>query len=348
MNSSPVVCIKVLDHVEGGNAPQGAEDADELLVGSPPSNDTVSDTVTINPGNFISMPEPMVHGLPSIHIGDYVDMPEPPARGRGGRPGDRRLLALAIRCYRIDDPDKTNVFRCAGTDSGCRTAWKTKNRVKQRILNHAVSCEHLPRALKEELDGGLAMSAPSAQLFTKVAVMPKQGKSSRTAPKTILESNQPSVYPLAKKARADKLTAQLDADVVQFFCVGGIPPSKASLPEWKQIFQHAAPTYQPASASKLEEYHIPSEAALVRTQQLEHLRTCTNLCITFDGQKIRLPQSVYTIHIITPERRICCFDGHEASEDSHTGEHLFKMLDEVSPTDLLHDSQLCQSRAIDR
>ena len=139
------------------------------------------------------------------------------------------------------------------------------------------------------------------------------------------------------------VTAQLDADVVQFFCVGGIPPSKASLPEWKQIFQHAAPTYQPASASKLKDYHIPSEVALVRTQQLEHLQTCTNLCITFDGQKIRLPQSVYTIHIITPEQRICCFDGHEASEDSHTGEHLFKMLDEVSPTDLLHDSQLCQS-----
>ena len=145
---------------------------------------------------------------------------------------------------------------------------------------------------------------------------------------------QPSVYPLAKKARADKLTAQLDADIVQFFCVGGLAPSKANLPEWKQIFRHAVPSYQPASSSKLEEYHIPSEAAHVRTKQLEYLRTCTNLCITFDGQKIRLPQSVYTIHIISPEHRICFFDGHEASEDSHTGKHLFQMLDEVTRVDL--------------
>ena len=63
---------------------------------------------------------------------------------------------------------------------------------------------------------------------------------------------QPSVYPLAKKARADKLTAQLDADIVQFFCVGELAPSKANLPEWKQIFRHAVPSYQPASSSNLD------------------------------------------------------------------------------------------------
>ena len=270
------------------------------------------------------------------NAGAYVDVPEPPARGRGGRPGDRRLLELAIRCYRTNDPDKTIIFRCAGTDSGCTTIWQTKNRIKQRILAHTVSCEHLPRTLREDLDGGLAKSAPSARLqLTDVAVVPKKGPTCEERATTKSNMTQPSVYPLAKKARADKLTAQLDADIVQFFCVGGLAPSKANLPEWKQIFQHAVPSYQPASSSKLEEYHIPSEAAHVRTKQLKYLRTCTNLCITFDGQKIRLPQSVYTIHIISPERRICFFDGHEASEDSHTGKHLFQMLDEVTCINLL-------------
>ncbi|KIM56279.1 hypothetical protein SCLCIDRAFT_29720 [Scleroderma citrinum Foug A] len=265
-----------------------------------------------------------------VQPGAYVDVSEPAVRGHGGHPGDHRLLELAIQCYRTNDPNKTTIFHCAGTSSGCTTTWQTKNRVKQRILTHAVSCEHLPHTLKEDLDGGLAKSAPSARLqLTNVAVVPKKGPTCEERATTKSNMTQPSVYPLAKKARADKLTAQLDADIVQFFCIGGLAPSKANLPEWKQIFWHAVPSYQPASSSKLEEYHIPSEVAHVRTKQLEYLRTCTNLCITFDGQKIRLPQSVYTIHIISPERRICFFDGHEASEDSHTGKHLFQMLDEI-------------------
>ena len=76
------------------------------------------------------------------------------------------------------------------------------------------------------------MSTPSARLFTNVAVH-KQGKSACTVPSTATKTtpglNQPSVYPLVKKARVDKLIAQHDADVVQFFCVGnsaiqGKPP----------------------------------------------------------------------------------------------------------------------------
>lgn len=147
---------------------------------------------------------------------------------------------------------------------------------------------------------------------------------------------QPSVYSLAKKTRLKNLTTQLDADIVQFFCVGGIAPSKANLPQWKTLWQHAVPSYSPASASKLEEYHIPSEAAFVCTKQLEHLRTCVNLSITFDGQKIRSPQSVYTIHIITPNREVYLFDGNEASKESHTADHLFQVLDTVCFQMLYH------------
>ena len=35
---------------------------------------------------------------------------------------------------------------------------------------------------------------------------------------------QPSVEHISKKVRMDQLTNQLDADIVQLFCVGGIPP----------------------------------------------------------------------------------------------------------------------------
>ena len=188
------------------------------------------------------------------NAGAYVDVSEPAACGRGGRPGDCRLLELAIRCYRTNDPDKTIIFRCAGTNSGCTTIWQTKNHIKQHIFAHTVFCEHLPRMLREDLDGGLAKSAPSAWLqLTNVAVVPKKGPTTCGEGRTTTKSNmtQPSVYPLAKKARADKLTAQPDADIVQFF-VGGLAPSKANLSEWKQIFRHTVPSYQPASSSNLE------------------------------------------------------------------------------------------------
>jgi hypothetical protein len=211
-----------------------------------------------------------------------------------------------------------------------------------RITSHAATCEHIPRNLREKLDDGLAMQAPSAKILASdtsgstmkkltsspgpslaVGQVPVRGSAKRAADPT-----QPSVFPLVKKARQTELANQLDADIVNFFCVGGIPPSKVDIPEWKQMWAHAVPSYTPASSSKLEEYHIPSEAALVRSKQLEHLCTCVNLSITFDGQTTRRPESVYTIHIITSNRLVFLFGGNEASDESHTANHLFSVLDD--------------------
>ena len=189
------------------------------------------------------------------------------------------------------------------------------------------------------MDGGLAVQAPSAKILasdssgsiTKGLTSPLAGPPVRGGTKRVADSIQPSIFPLVKKARQTELANQLDADIVNFFCVGGIPPSKVDIPEWKKMWAHAVPSYTPASSSKLEEYHIPSEAALVRSKQLDHLRACVNLSITFDGQTTRRPESVYTIHIITPNRLVFLFDGNEASDESHTANHLFSVLDDVSP-----------------
>jgi hypothetical protein len=44
----------------------------------------------------------------------------------------------------------------------------------------------------------------------------------------------------------------------------------------------------------------------------------------------QLPQSIYTIHVITSDRHVYFFDGNEASDQSHTGEHLWKCMKDVS------------------
>ena len=86
----------------------------------------------------------------------------------------------------------------------------------------------------------------SAVLNLNVAAPVGLSTSTVTAP---INQSQPSVAPLAKKARIEALKAQLDADVVQLFCVGGLPPSKADLPEWKTMWLHAVPSYSPVSSS---------------------------------------------------------------------------------------------------
>jgi hypothetical protein len=132
-----------------------------------------------------------------------------------------------------------------------------------------------------------------------------------------------------KKARLEQQKNQLNADMVKLFCVVGIPPSKVDLPQQKVMWHHAVPSYEPASASRLQvkECQIPTEAAFVRTQQLQHLRLCDYLSMTFDRQTTRLPESVYTVHIVTPVQCVFLFEGNN---ESHTAEYIFKILDEVN------------------
>jgi len=44
----------------------------------------------------------------------------------------------------------------------------------------------------------------------------------------------------------------------------------------------------------------------------------------------KLPQSVYTAHVITPDHRVFLMDGDKSSEESHTGEKIHEVLRQVS------------------
>lgn len=50
----------------------------------------------------------------------------------------------------------------------------------------------------------------------------------------------------------------------------------------------------------------------------------------FDGQTTRLPESIYTVHVITPVQHVFLFEGNKTSDESHTAEYIFKVLNEVS------------------
>jgi hypothetical protein len=275
----------------------------------------------------------------------FTDSEEEVAKGPGGAKGDPLVKRLTVLCRRRDEPDK-KITRCIGAENGCtHTAAMPRNKI--RIFNHAADCEHLPKGLREEINASMAKDAPSVKLAniqSQLNDIPPPAKrlrldeymstsSQSLSPSSTLRpttSTQRSVAPAARKAKQAEIKAQLDFDTVKLFCVGGIPINKVNLPEWKALLQHANPLYEPMSASTLEDSLIPREASRVRTLALEYLRTCENLSITFDGNTTRMPQSIYTIHVTTADRRVFLFEGNEASEDSHTADHLFAAVKEAS------------------
>ena len=79
----------------------------------------------------------------------------------------------------------------------------------------------------------------------------------------------------------------------------------------------------------MQDSQIPSEAAFVKREMLQFLQTQEDLTITFDGNTTRGQDSVYTVHVITPDRIVFLWDGDELSDYSHTGAHLTDTLELV-------------------
>ncbi|GJE84361.1 hypothetical protein PsYK624_004370 [Phanerochaete sordida] len=62
---------------------------------------------------------------------------------------------------------------------------------------------------------------------------------------------------------------------------------------------------------------------------IDHLKGQYNLTITFDGNSTRGKQSVYTVHVTDPERRVFLLEGDEKSAISHTQERIYEVLKKV-------------------
>ncbi|OCB91120.1 hypothetical protein A7U60_g1637 [Sanghuangporus baumii] len=97
--------------------------------------------------------------------------------------------------------------------------------------------------------------------------------------------------------------------------------------EWKELLKVANPKYEAPSSKTFTDSLIPAEHAFVKLKQLEHLQMCKNLTISFDGGTTTGLQSIYSVHVITPECRAFLVEGSEASTESHTAQHLFSILD---------------------
>ena len=295
-------------------------------------------------------PNGVVDYDPTSVLDVFIDADPKEAKGPGGAKTDPLLELVSTMAYMKSDPGKL-IVRCAGAAYGCTHTWVAP-RWKTRVYKHAAGCNRLDRidpTLRDKVRTAMAKESlgdrvESNPLSASEDRQPTAKRVKRMASSLSLESATPftelstpapsvqqtSIFPVQRKARIAALKDQLDLDVLKLVCVGGLPPSKVDSKEWKTMWKHGNPDYEPASAAVLTESQIPNEAARIETLQLEHLRTCENLTLTFDGNTTKLPQSVYTAHVITPDRRVFLVEGDESSTESHTGEKIHEVLKQVS------------------
>ncbi|KAJ7023185.1 ribonuclease H-like domain-containing protein [Mycena alexandri] len=227
---------------------------------------------------------------------EEVEIVSAPTVGRArGKPKLAILDQLTILC-RTKSTGKAR-FRCSG--DGCQTSWAAP-RQSGRVLSHAVDCRFLSAELKEE---ALENNSDNS-LGAKVA---KAAASSA-------------------KAR-DERHIKTNHLVLELLCDASIAPKVVDNKRFRNLVNHLEGDNGIHVSTTFSANHIPAEAARVTIASYALLRTCHNLTIGFDGGTIRKGQSIYTVHITTPDDREPYFvKGDVASGVSHTGEHIRDVL----------------------
>ncbi|KAL5512313.1 hypothetical protein ACEPAG_3305 [Sanghuangporus baumii] len=245
------------------------------------------------------------------------------ARTGEGRAGETQGTNQVPRAYPLTPGKK---FHCVGHMCGCRVEWENQSAFRSRVFKHAHNCHFVPDNLKCEVSGRL-QNRSLGHYFEK--------KHEATDPK-----NDQTMSPEAQRTGADlknlveesgrvQLIKKINFAMLKLICTCGIPPSIIDRQEWKELLCVANPKYDPLSSKTFTDSLIPSEHTFVKCKQLKHLQSCEILIISFDGGSTAGLQSIYTVHVITPGRRAFLVEGSEASTVSHTGQHIFEVLNSV-------------------
>lgn len=185
---------------------------------------------------------------------------------------------------------------------GCQQSWSGR-RQASRIYNHLLNeCHHADQKTKEKISKATSARTLHAQL-----------EDTTTDDNNSLEKMSKAE---GKKARALKVNQA----VLNFICGTGIPPSVVDSKEWKHLIEILDSTVHVYSSSSFAETYIPAEALRVTEEAIKKLSKMKNLTISYDGGTTKRVESIYTIHVTTPDtRQSYLIEGSEKSGLSHTG-----------------------------
>ncbi|KAF5309688.1 hypothetical protein D9758_018991 [Tetrapyrgos nigripes] len=227
-----------------------------------------------------------------------------------GAPKKKLLDDLTWPCYKPSDPAK---------------------------ILHKCIAKHLPTDLKDQAKAQAKLKAPSARLeeLSGTAGGVTNGEEAGET-KEEPASKKPKMMQeftnRGSKAKQKVRHAQLDLDCTILFST--LPSNLANSIHFKNLLNHADPTYEVPTREKLDEELTPGEAENVLAKQLELLKNDHFLTVSFDGGT-KKGESHYTLHISNPERDIYLMETRNATDESHTGEWIkvlaMKWINEVGP-----------------
>ncbi|KAF8581806.1 hypothetical protein K439DRAFT_1513241 [Ramaria rubella] len=248
-----------------------------------------------------------------------VDKPSrPPAKLLKQNTGCKKgslLNEVAIPCK--DPTTGKGYWRCAA--EGCKKTG-AGNVSNLRVLAHcATECRKIIAEKKNgATDALIALDAKKGSKSTSLKALGQLSCNDSPSMATISTSTVQAAtsshqwFQNATQAGQEELQSRIDTDIMLLICVGGLVPALVDCLLWKNFMANLNPQYKPPSSTFFCEKKIPMEAARVCRQQVEELSTCENLTLTFDGGSTWGQQSVYMVHITTPDRVVYFVDGDEA------------------------------------
>ncbi|THH07564.1 hypothetical protein EW146_g9281 [Bondarzewia mesenterica] len=130
-----------------------------------------------------------------------------------------------------------------------------------------------------------------------------------------------------QKQHAKALQRQYDHIILCLFCLASLPPHLLDYEEWNEAISVTNPALKTVSSMTLSCYQISFESAHVLELSIQELKKQKNLTISYDGSTTRSVQSIYTVHVTTPEsRQAYLMEGNEAFGVSHTAQHIRDVL----------------------
>ncbi|TBU55402.1 ribonuclease H-like domain-containing protein [Dichomitus squalens] len=232
-----------------------------------------------------------------------------------------------------DEPRAGHFYRCVG--EGCDW-FKAGHPQSKRLLRHSTRCRKLGSELRAKAIKWSASESLGAKVGKRKSKSDPHPAGTEQVSETPSASEIQAIHTLATISHnstvalgREELRQRIDFRIMKLVCIRNIVPSVVDSKEWKDMWRDGNAKYQPTSSSTFINSHIPAEAAQIRTLQVELLKKLINLTLTYDGGTINRPQSVYTIHITTPDRRVYFIDGDECSKERHTAEYLEKLIFEI-------------------
>ncbi len=295
--------------------------------------------------------------LSSTHDDDYLSSDEVSDSRDGGRKTLPLLLKVSKYCRTTDG---TKLVRCLGS-AGCGKTW-VRPRDKTRILKHVMTCGYVANLpggslLVQEAIKAMAIKNPglldeltrrmghekrrhvdeSAEPCKRIKIdLSRQGNTSGMAIANQTEgltykvpgNGQDAPINIYKTEGRRAMEQEANNALVEFLVGCGIPPNVLSGPAFGRFVAAFKTKYSLPSRSKFEDALVPAYAATIRLAIQNHLKTCRNLNISFDGGKL-VKKKFFSVHVTTPEYQSFCLELDDVALLSQTGEYLHELLQKV-------------------